>query len=172
MDKIHDNELIIDLCKFSIKEIREIEHKITNGQDYGGVYYRVDDRTCTITVKAGRKGSEDVASYFNNLIPVHRCIATKSSALHPQKLNFAVQLRFILVDNNNIEFSISLIIAQGHNSNQKNNWWIGGDEFYETLVEDGQRHAIMLPRESKNNYALPILVEESGTYNLSMVFLP
>ena len=75
------------------------------------------------------------------------------------------------VDCNDTIFSITLKIAQGHTTTH-NNWWIGGQALYK--VEDiyGQGRAIMLPRESNKNYALPIHVSEINTNTLNMVLIP
>lgn len=170
MAGIHNNKLVIEFLQLTLLDIREIGNKITDGEEYQGTEYSVDNHTCTITVKAGRSGSKEVADYFN-IIPEDRCLVTSSNASHPDKLNFAVEIIMRFVDCNDTIFSITLKIAQGHTTTH-NNWWIGGQALYK--VEDiyGQGRAIMLPRESNKNYALPIHVSEINTNTLNMVLIP
>lgn len=108
------------------------DYDVTSGQDpdrkikTGAVYNFGSDGK--ITFQVGRKGSNDVASWFNNRIPANQTTFNHSA----DKLNFAFIGTLILtltgdhLGNQQQSFIFqNLGIAQGH-TGASNNWWFGG----------------------------------------------
>lgn len=110
------------------------EAAITRGQDPKGKIYR--GRTYAIENNAlifnvGRKGSEEVATWFNTRAP-----SDKNTFGHNAgKLNFAILGDLTLVirnaswPNKRVFIFENIILAQGH-SGESNNWWFGGTDCY------------------------------------------
>lgn len=132
---MHDNELKFSVNDFLEIDFKEIEHKITDGKDFGSVTM---DGT-TLTIEADRKGSEDVAYAFRDYIGgeafcKQRCTACMSNDDFPNKLNFAVNGTFTVTTSDGKKFSNTVAIAQGHNAKDRNNWWIGGKHMHGKAV--------------------------------------
>ena len=66
------------------------DHSITSGQPWEGVTdIKCSQAECEMTVRAGRKGSSDVANWFKDAIGQGSAIACSSIDSLPGKLNFA-----------------------------------------------------------------------------------
>lgn len=107
-------------------------HDITSGQDPdkkiqdGTVYKFGSDGKLTFTV--GRKGSDDVADWFNNQIPANQTTFNHGA----DKLNFALIGTLVItltgssLGDKQGSFTFENIgLAQGH-AGASNNWWFGG----------------------------------------------
>ena len=95
------------------------DHSITSGQPWSGVSSSGYHGGLQILVKAGRKGSYDVANWFNSNAPNAACTIS-SLSLQPYELNFAFTGTITINGN-----TYAVTIGQGH-SGASNNWWIGG----------------------------------------------
>ena len=85
-------------------------------------------KTINFNVQAGRKGSKDTAKCFLNWFKT-KGVTTFNH--HPAKLNFAVKgaLDIIIINPNgtsNDNILQDVVLAQGHTTRSRNNWWIGG----------------------------------------------
>ncbi|MBQ4838552.1 MULTISPECIES: hypothetical protein [Pseudoalteromonas] len=118
--KSHDNEFTFNLEGLSSISFVVKEHKVTEGQPYDGV--TCDGRT--ITVKAGRHNSSEVAVWFNERINIGGIAKTYSSH-SPSSLNFAVTGTLVFNMKNGVTYTFDdFVLGQGHYSGN-NNWWIG-----------------------------------------------
>ncbi|MCQ2195364.1 MAG: hypothetical protein MJZ28_10500 [Paludibacteraceae bacterium] len=113
-----------------------------------------DKNLCTITIDAGRKGSEEVAKSFANEVRQYQTIATDNhdSDRMPDKLNFYVKGKMTIKNIEDDEkedgeddkkkdknddkkkdkrtdkpFVADVILAQGHNAKGRNNWWFASE---------------------------------------------
>ena len=123
----HDNKVMLHTngltaCSFSVTD-----YSITSGQGYSGVTASGSNGVCTITVKAGRKGSSSVASWFKTKVANGNAVACDSKGPMPDKLNFAVQGTLVLDRNGSKATCDAIILAQGHFATV-NNWWLGGPD--------------------------------------------
>ena len=129
----HDNDLILKCdaaTSMSFVENPIDGHSITSGQPYSGTSSDFDSEKyeLKITVKAGRKASKSVATWFDNQVgDKSSCmIATQDHGDKPDKLNFAVSgtLTFTAYG---VTHSIQLVIAQG-STHAHNNWWLASKQ--------------------------------------------
>ncbi len=86
-----------------------------------------------LTFKAGRHGSDEAADKFIKYITADgkmtgASIGCKTMVTHPDKLNFAFLGDLYIRDKNDKYECVGkdIVFAQGHNSKDNNNWWIGG----------------------------------------------
>lgn len=130
----HDNDVYMNISsQFEKGYYWAIDAKVTNGQDPKEYYSKCNktasefskDNKC-ITFKVGRKGSKEVANWFNEQTFNGKSTSFGHSA---GKLNFAflgdLQIDFSPKSNYYGKYVeiFNVLIAQGHNG--KNNWWIG-----------------------------------------------
>ena len=90
---------------------------------------------CEMTVRAGRKGSSDVANWFKDKIGHGSATACSSIDSLPGKLNFAFVGKMEFDFGGNTLKGKDLVIAQGNNG--RNNWWIGGPNMVQIAVQPG-----------------------------------
>jgi len=115
----HDNEFDLN-PKTNINKVSfkfNGEYVITDGQPFGGVS---SDEKGKIIIKAGRKGSEKCAKWFNDFVASNyaNMIHTCGGDNIPKELNFAVK-GTLTIDGDNFE----VCIGQGHRSSTgENNW--------------------------------------------------
>lgn len=118
------------ITESKITKSQENAHHISPGTT---IYYKVQDTDSEkrkgFNFQAGRKGSEDVAKWFNNEIGIN---PEKNTTFgHTAgSLNFACKgkLKLTLKKDNKeklYEFS-DIVLAQGHSA-AANNWWFGGE---------------------------------------------
>lgn len=92
-----------------------------------------DKNLCTITIDAGRKGSEEVAKSFANEVRQYQTIATDNhdSDRMPDKLNFYVKgkmtIKNIEDDEKEDGEDDKKKDNQGHNAKGRNNWWFASE---------------------------------------------
>ncbi|MBO7567046.1 MAG: hypothetical protein J6T60_08115 [Bacteroidales bacterium] len=129
--KEHNNELVLKCdAATSMSFVEENGHCITDEQPYSGTSSEFDSEKhkLTITVKAGRKASKSVATWFDQQVDnKDSCmIATQDHGDTPDDLNFAVSgtLTFTADDET---YSVSLVIAQGC-TKIHNNWWLASNQ--------------------------------------------
>ena len=143
--KYHDNEVIISVGE-SIRMVRGTytveSFSVTNGQDpdnktYHGLVASFGSNG-EMSFQVGRKGSDDVADWFNEQVPASKTTFNHSAG----KLNFAFigTLKITVTGDifgdseQTFEFS-KVAIAQGHTGGI-NNWWFGGQ--YCSYTQDNQ----------------------------------
>lgn len=141
------NKLIFQNAKSVNLDFKPLDHIVSKGQPWGGISFNED----TITIKAGRHGSDECASYFKNFINSNNdyAIHTCGGETLPEKLNFAVKGKLIIESD---EFDVC--IAQGHRSSGANNWWIASPALIET--------------DSKNKGLLKVEISAIGNYTFSL----
>jgi hypothetical protein len=124
--KEHDNEVFFAINGLQSFTFNETSHDVTSGQPYGGVTSTItDDGQVQVTVKAGRKGSEEVATWFKDQVYTGQTLVCDSKETYPDGLNFAVKGTLTIGSVNGDEITCNdIIIAQGRSS--RNNWWMGG----------------------------------------------
>ena len=127
VDKMADprNELHLQLGEgISIFFTWGGEYSCTPGQPWDGVEYK-DNK---IIVKAGRKGREQNANWFND-----KLMGTKSNVIHteggggelPQKLNFAITGILKVSNTKHVVCIGQGHLKQGDGDKEANNWYIG-----------------------------------------------
>ena len=122
----HNNDVFFTINGLKSFNFQETAHSITNGQPYGGVTSGIRSGKGAITVKAGRKGSTDVANWFKQEVGAGQTLVCDSKGTYPDKLNFAVEgtLTIGSVSGKTVTCD-NVIVAQGH-FGTTNNWWMGG----------------------------------------------
>jgi len=125
--KEHDNDVYLHTNGLTSCGFKVSAYKITSGQPYNGVEVSGSDGKCTITIKAGRKGSSEVANWFKQRVDSGNAIACDSSGPLPDELNFAVQGTLTLTQGETTTSCDNMIVAQG-NFTTVNNWWLGGSD--------------------------------------------
>lgn len=123
----HDNDVFFAIAGVEDFDFQEEAHSITDGQPYSGTSSEVSDPGAEgkITVKAGRKGSEDVAEWFKDQVGAGQTVVCDSSGTFPDKLNFAVEGTLKMTVGDNKVTCNDVLVAQGH-FGANNNWWMGG----------------------------------------------
>ena len=121
------NELNFNISGVQYLSFTELSYSITSGQPYGGASGSVKDglKSAKIVVKAGRKGSSDVASWFKSEVGDGKAVAARSLNPLPGKLNFAVAGTLVIRIGDQNTVCDNVIVAQGH-AGSYNDWWIGG----------------------------------------------
>jgi hypothetical protein len=122
----HNNDVFFAINGLQSFSFAETAHSITSGQPYGGVTSGVSGGKGKITVKAGRKGSTQVADWFKQQVGAGQTLVCDSKGTYPDKLNFAVEGTLTIgeVNGRTVECD-NVIVAQGHFATT-NNWWMGG----------------------------------------------
>ncbi len=124
-----ENYVFFDVQGLSSFSFTESSHSVTSGQPYSGTTAGVKKEDghdqAYVLVKAGRKGSDSVASWFKTQAKDGQTLACDSSGTYPNQLNFAVQgtLKFTTQTKRNLVCD-NVIIGQGH-FGTNNNWWMG-----------------------------------------------
>jgi hypothetical protein len=117
----HDNEFTFVIPGLSKVGFQERDHSISKGQPYGGVSTKGN----TVTIKAGRHKTPEVAGWFNGAVTGGGGIALTYADTAPEELNFAVRGTLTLVINNITYTAQNFILAQGSTTTGGNNWWLG-----------------------------------------------
>ena len=130
MAKEHDNEVNFAIAGVTAFSFEQTGYSITSGQPYGGVSSSVTDSgaEAQIVVKAGRKGSSDVAEWFKDRVGSGQTIVCDSTGTFPDKLNFAVEGTMTITTDKGTYTCDNVIIAQGH-FGTTNNWWMGSPDW-------------------------------------------
>jgi hypothetical protein len=118
----HDNDFTFNFPGLTHIGFQERDHSISSGQPYGGVSIKNNN---TVTIKAGRHKTTQVAHWFNDGVQGGGAIALTYSDTAPQELNFAVRGTLTLVINNITYTAQNFILAQGSTPTGGNNWWLG-----------------------------------------------
>ena len=124
----HDNDVYIQATGVTSCNFEVTNYSITEDQPYSGVSAYMEDNQCKITVKAGRKGSDEVADWFYAQVDTGNAVACDSSGPMPDELNFAVEGVLTLERGGETVMCDNVILAQGHYTGS-NNWWLGGEDF-------------------------------------------
>ena len=132
----HDNHVKLNLTGIEIQSFDVTDHSITDGQPYGGVTVSGDDE---LVVKAGRSGSgsDGVAGWFKTTAKNGEVIGCDIDVNYPSNLNFGIYGTLTFKLAGKIFVVKDLILAQGHNARDRNNWWLGGPH-----MEGGSVHPI------------------------------
>ncbi len=139
MSKEHDNNFELKMVglsnfKFTVGNTKNTDYSITDGQPWGGVSTTSNNDNATITVKAGRKKSTDVAIWFKDTIENGSAIGCQTIDKLPTKLNFACKGTMSFSHGGSSYIGENIIIAQGSTAGSRNNWWIGGPNM--TTIND------------------------------------
>lgn len=128
---MHDNELDLILPDgWSISGLTIGDNgkdwRISKTQPWGGVSYSGN----TITVKAGRHKTSEVADWFNDGLKAENMIPSSvTTDGTPGSLNFAIKAQLVLT-NNTVTLTIdNFRFGQGSTPGSRNNWWMGGIDF-------------------------------------------
>ena len=130
--KIRTNKFKLVMPRLSKLNFEIHSYSITSGQPWKGISkIECNDEGCTMFVEAGRKGSKATAQWFKEAIAVSSsqpgsAIGTDSFDALPDKLNFAFKGTMSFHHQGKTYTGNNIVIAQGHNSRSRNNWWIGG----------------------------------------------
>jgi len=149
--KEHDNDVRLILTGIKLVSFEVDDYCISSGQPYSGVSVTSDD---TIQIKAGRHGTSGVAEWFKNNSSGGVVIACDSDDKYPSKLNFAVfgTLTFQLTGKTYVVKK--MLLAQGHNARDRNNWWTGGPEMQGGSVDPFIGAAIATTHDKSGNIPL------------------
>jgi 1-phosphatidylinositol phosphodiesterase len=123
------NEFTFNMVGLSNMKFDITDHSITANQ--AGTWHgitKIDcgDKGCTLTVKAGRKASKDVAEWFKAQIKPGSAIGCASYDTLPGELNFAFTGTMSFDHKGRHYVGEKIVLAQGHSGRSRNNWWIGG----------------------------------------------
>lgn len=122
-----DNEFTFKMAGISKLAFDMKEHSITEGQPWKGITgYGCNQERCTLTVKAGRKASKEVADWFKKNIGGGSAMGCGSFDKLPQQLNFAFKGTLSFSHQGVVYSGQDVVLAQGHNARSRNNWWVGG----------------------------------------------
>ncbi len=145
-------------------------YHITDGQPWDGAHSHRDGHTGYITVRAGRHGSEDVASWFKDRADL--AVATRTSVHWPDKLNFAIHGDLeITGPNGGSALCKGVAIGQGHTWSGYNNWWIGARSDVMKEV-DGNRWLECKSRDGHCGGLILIYTDGSDTFPLRVHTCP
>lgn len=146
MTTLHNNEFVFNIEGLSEISFTEKDHKITQGQPYQGV----SCKGTTLTVKAGRHNSSDVAKWFLNNTKDGGVIAKTFNDEQPEALNFAVRGTLVLHIKGMAYTLDDFVVGQGH-FETNNNWWIGSKQMFGvTWKEVNQQYIEGLVEDSLN----------------------
>lgn len=125
---VHDNDVFFAINGLQTFNYAQTGYSITSGQPYQGTTSGVSQagQQAKITVKAGRKGSTSVASWFKQKVGAGQTLVCDAKGTYPDKLNFAVEgtMTIGVVGGKTVTCD-NILIAQGH-FGTTNNWWMGG----------------------------------------------
>lgn len=125
MTTLHDNEFTFNIDGLSEVSFSVQDYSISDGQPYKGV----TTSGKTVTVKAGRHNSSDVADWFLDKTQGGGVIAKTFNDQKPSKLNFAV-CGTLSLKINGVTYTVDdFVLAQGH-FESNNNWWIGSKTMF------------------------------------------
>ncbi len=129
MSKVKEHANDFDLKMVGLSNFNFIvgeNYSITDGQPWNGVSTTTNNEGATITVKAGRKKSTEVAEWFEKAIKNGSAIGCQTIDKLPKKLNFACKGTMSFTHGGNSYVGEDIVIAQGSTTGARNNWWIGG----------------------------------------------
>lgn len=176
MAKVHDNELYFYCSDLTALSFSANGYKITKDQTYNGIQCSGSSGKWKINIKAGRKGSDDVAKWFKSEVQPGTATASEHHGDWPDKLNFAVEGCFTVGKNGETyKCSDMLVLGQGH-SGSYNNWWIGSKDMgmkkeypyvqskYTILLkaDSGRELAITFSEKGTNEFNLYISEQKNG----------
>lgn len=146
-----DNYVQLSLTGIKIVSFEEEDHCVSSGQPYDGVSVASDDK---IEIKAGRHGTSEVAAWFKNQSSGGVVIGCDTDDQYPSKLNFAVLGTLTFEFTGKTYVVKKMLLAQGHNARDRNNWWTGGPKMQGGSVDPWVGAAIATAYEKKG--ILPI----------------
>jgi len=122
----HDNQVFFAVNGLKSFGFQQTGYSITSGQPYGGTTAGVSNGKGQITVKAGRKASSSVASWFKQQVGSGQTLVCDTKGTYPNDLNFAVEGTLTISSTSSETITCdNIIVAQG-NFGTTNNWWMGG----------------------------------------------
>ncbi|CAA0110581.1 Uncharacterised protein [BD1-7 clade bacterium] len=124
MAKLRENEFTLSMAGISDFTFELDDYSITKGQPWEGVSTDETSDSGTLIVKAGRKGSKDVAKWFKDKSDGGSVVGCSSSSKYPDKLNFAFTGTLIFTHGKKTIKCKNVLIGQGHST--RNTWWLGG----------------------------------------------
>lgn len=126
----NDNEVNFAIAGVTEFSFVQTDFSITDGQPYSGVTSSVTQSgaEAQIVVKAGRKGSSEVATWFKNKVGSGQTIVCDTTGTFPDALNFAVEGTMTITTDKGTYTCDNVIIAQG-NFATVNNWWMGSPDW-------------------------------------------
>lgn len=171
----HDNDVFFALPGLESVTFTETGHDITSDQPYSGATASTPESgRGQITVKAGRKGSSDVADWFKTQVASGQTLACDSKDTFPDKLNFAVEGTLKMTVGGDEITCDNVIVAQGH-FGTNNNWWMGGPDMQGVHVSVS---GVTGQFCRKKGSVLPVLVTFSpqtpcvNNFNFSVISVP
>ncbi|MBD9415564.1 hypothetical protein IB234_13460 [Pseudomonas sp. PDM16] len=124
--KEHDNKVYFDgpaLQAVSFQQAASNGYSITRNQPFSGVSASIEKGQIMLNVRAGRKKSGEVSSWFKSVIGGGQTLACDSSGTYPKELNFAVRGDLNFTMNNRKITCKDMVIGQG-SFGENNNWWV------------------------------------------------
>ena len=123
---IHDNKFTLKMSGISNMKIDVTDHSVTDGQPWEGLSdITCGGGECAITIRSGRKKSEKVARWFDQVVSPGSSIACYTDDHRPGLLNFGIKGTMSFVYRGKTYTGQKIVIAQG-NVFSRNNWWMGG----------------------------------------------
>lgn len=163
---LRTNEFSLKMTGLIDMEFDIEDYCITGGQPWEGLTgIQCTREGCTFAVKAGRKGSKEVATWFKEKIGNGSAIGCSTYDRLPEKLNFAFVGTMSFIHRKKNYVGKEIVIGQGHSTRSRNNWWIGGPHMSE-MVNIPAGH---LAASKQNFYVgiLPSFVIFSTFFNVS-----
>jgi hypothetical protein len=134
MTTVHANAVQLRLTGSQILTFEVDAFSITLGQPYEGVTVEGDK----IVVKAGRKGSPEVAKWFKTTAKKGIVIACDTFDTYPSELNFGIYGTLTFEFAGKTFIVKDMLLAQGSSARSRNNWWVGGP-----LMEGGSAEPLV-----------------------------
>ncbi|MFJ4373614.1 hypothetical protein ACIP1T_13470 [Pseudomonas japonica] len=138
-----DNQLSFKKTGITAASYKVLDHSITSGQPFDGVKVQPASDGIDFDFYAGRKGNKSNAEWFKNHASGGAAIATEDFDSWPSELNFATLGTLTFTLNGKIYVADNLLIAQGHSSRDRNNWWIASAKG-EQVVGDNPIYQMLL----------------------------
>lgn len=128
MATIRENDVILDIEGVSDVTLILNDYSITSGQPWDGISTKKESGSqWVITARAGRKGSTNVADWFRSKTDGDDGLVVGCDSYDdtPRDLNFAFMGNLSFKRNGKNLTIFNVVLGQGHNIMQRNNWWIG-----------------------------------------------
>ncbi|MFD2644192.1 hypothetical protein [Pseudomonas japonica] len=140
-----DNQLSFKKTGITRADYQVLDHSITSGQPFDGVKTQAVSDGIDFDFYAGRKASKSNAEWFRNRANGGAAIATEDFDSWPSELNFVTLGNLTITLDGKIYVAENLLIAQGHSSRDRNNWWIASAKGERVVANNPIYQMLLVP---------------------------
>jgi hypothetical protein len=155
----HDNYISFKKTGITSASYKINAYSITSGQPFNGSTTFVDNDGINIDFNAGRKASYENANWFKQQAIGGNAIATDDIDSWPTELNFASNGNLTLMWEGKTIIVENLIIAQGHNTNDRNNWWIASGKASQLVGANPLLQVLVVPGNIAGVIPEPVMLK-------------